>query len=479
MAVLKGWKGNDVIYAGTGSGVLVPGSDVILGAGNRREFPEKVCKGLREIVISVACAILICDKKHSGPTYESLQDVFNKKSFRPAFNLSSPTITNISFTLYAVLGVYWHHEFLQWDPEACGGVSKISLPVEELWTPDIIVYEFIDEDKSQRCPYVYVNHTGQIRYDRMLRVVSSCNLEIFNFPFDVQNCTLTFGSYMHTIRDVRVSTAIPFEQISANSKKYLETSGEWELVVIQGESDILKFGIDEWDIITFWVVIKRRPILYVVNLLIPSAFLMVIDILSFLLPPHSVDRASFKMTLILGYTVFLLIMNDLLPSTANGTPLIAFMVMSLLETVIITNILHHNAMKYEPVPDWVRVVFLNHIARLICYKHSPKPSETPSTTGDFSNNELKPYTDPGEKIKNIEVPFIQLPSLANTEVQQISRDLASVRSHLDELQIQQSREEEWIHVGYILDFLLFRVYLFFILAYALVIICTWCIWFNM
>lgn len=28
------------------------------------------------------------------------------------------------------------------------------------------------------------------------------------------------------------------------------------------------------------------------------------------------------MTLILGYTVFLLIMNDLLPSTANGTPLI-------------------------------------------------------------------------------------------------------------------------------------------------------------
>ena len=70
------------------------------------------------------------------------------------------------------------------------------------------------------------------------------------------------------------------------------------------------------------VVIKRRPNLYVVNLLIPSSFLMLIDILSFYLPPHSVDRASFKMTLILGYTVFLLIMNDLLPSTANGTPII-------------------------------------------------------------------------------------------------------------------------------------------------------------
>lgn len=56
----------------------------------------------------------------------------------------------------------------------------------------------VDDDVSQACPYVYINHTGHIRWDRMLRLVSACNLEIFSFPFDVQNCTFTFGSYMHT-----------------------------------------------------------------------------------------------------------------------------------------------------------------------------------------------------------------------------------------------------------------------------------------
>ncbi|MGH0174009.1 UNVERIFIED_CONTAM: hypothetical protein FKN15_071539, partial [Acipenser sinensis] len=367
---------------------------------------------------------------------------------------------------------YWYHEFLQWDPEKCGGITKISLPVEELWMPDIIVYEFIDEDKSQRCPYIYVNHTGQIRYDRMLRVLSSCNLEIFNFPFDVQKCSLTFGSYMHTIRDVRVSLALPIEQISENSKKYLETSGEWELVKIQGETDILKFGIDEWDIITFWVTIKRRPVLYVVNLIIPSSFLMLVDIMSFYLPPHSVDRASFKMTLILGYTVFLLIMNDLLPSTANGTPLIgiyfsvclALMVISLLETVIITYVLHHSAMKYRPVPRLVRVLVLEYLARLICYTRPPSQPETPS------NNIT---TDPQEKMKNVEV------SQASPELQQICRDLGMVRAHIDSLRLQQDLEEEWIHVGYVLDYLLFRVYLVLITLYALVITCMWCIWYNL
>lgn len=36
---------------------------------------------------------------------------------------------------------YWHHEFLVWEPEECDGVTKISLPVKQLWSPDIIVYE--------------------------------------------------------------------------------------------------------------------------------------------------------------------------------------------------------------------------------------------------------------------------------------------------------------------------------------------------
>nr|XP_029134178.1 uncharacterized protein LOC109987982 [Labrus bergylta] len=451
---------------------------------------EKLCK-------------LSCKEGHSGPTYESMQDVFDLKPFRPAVNLSNPTIANISFTLYAVLGVnektqilttflwlrlYWHNEFLVWEPDECDGVTRISLPVMHLWSPDIIVYEFVDDDVSQACPYVYVNHTGHIRWDRMLRLVSACNLKIFSFPFDVQNCTFTFGSYMHTIRDVRVSPALTFIEMSSNSKRYLEASGEWELVDILGETSILQFGIDEWDIITFWVVIKRRPVLYVVNLLIPSSFLMLIDILSFYLPPHSVDRASFKMTLILGYTVFLLIMNDLLPSTANGTPIIgiyfsvclALMVISLLETVIITNVLHHNSMKYREVPNWVRVVVLKHIANLICYRW-PEDVQHPSTLQkdkpDISSDSTSgPWIiQPANQIPAQHPPSNE-GTAAPPELQQICQYLGDLRDHLTSLKKESELQEQWCHVGYVLDFLLFRIYLLLISCYALVIIFMWCIW---
>lgn len=71
------------------------------------------------------------------------------------------------------------------------------------------------------------------------------------------------------------------------------------------------------------LILRRRPFLYVVNLILPSVFLISLDVFSFYLPPQAVDRSAFKMTLILGYTVFLLIMNDLLPETGNDVPILS------------------------------------------------------------------------------------------------------------------------------------------------------------
>uniref|UniRef100_A0A3P9MG92 Neurotransmitter-gated ion-channel transmembrane domain-containing protein n=1 Tax=Oryzias latipes TaxID=8090 RepID=A0A3P9MG92_ORYLA len=210
---------------------------------------------------------------------------------------------------------------------------------------------------------------------------------------------------------------------------------------------------------------------------------MLIDILSFYLPPHSVDRASFKMTLILGYTVFLLIMNDLLPSTANGTPLIgiyfsvclALMVISLLETVIITNVLHHSSMKYQEIPKWVKVIILKHIANMICYRW-PKEAPLPPRKAP----EDKPESTNGrEHPGHVAGPQITHPCAASLpELQQICQYLQDLRSHLTSLKKESELQEQWCHVGYVLDFLLFRIYLLLISCYALVIITMWCIWIS-
>ena len=69
-------------------------------------------------------------------------------------------------------------------------------------------------------------------------------------------------------------------------------------------------------------MIRRRPLVYIVSLLIPSIFLMLVDLGSFYLPPTCRARSMFKTSVLVGYTVFRVNMSDEMPRSAVSTPLI-------------------------------------------------------------------------------------------------------------------------------------------------------------
>eukprot|EP00066_Takifugu_rubripes_P023985 XP_011613251.1 PREDICTED: 5-hydroxytryptamine receptor 3C-like [Takifugu rubripes] len=279
----------------------------------------------------------------TSPTPRSLvaaleKDLFPYRQVRPVKDFSSPLNITLDITVVGVLGVdpisqtltmliwqvlEWDIDGLSWDVQECG-TEKVSVLRERIWVPDVHIAEFMEENKSPRTPYVYLYNTGVVFDDRPIRVVSSCKLDIYTFPFDIQNCTLTFGSYVHFASEIRMSQGSTAEDVLQESREVFETNGEWDLADIQAVPFTLSLGEDDYSEIKYFLILRRKPLNYVVNLLIPSCFLVTIDIFSFMLPPHSVDRSSFKMTLILGYTVFLLIMNDLLPVTGNQTPLISY-----------------------------------------------------------------------------------------------------------------------------------------------------------
>ncbi|CAL8393529.1 unnamed protein product [Boreogadus saida] len=67
-------------------------------------------------------------------------------------------------------------------------------------------------------------------------------------------------------------------------------------------------------------------------------------------------------------------------------------------------------------------------------------------------------------------------AMEGQELRQICQDVGTLRAHLTALQKEGELQDVWCHVGYVLDFLLFRIYLLIISCYALVIIYMWCIW---
>ncbi|XP_041861413.1 uncharacterized protein LOC121652605 [Melanotaenia boesemani] len=401
-----------------------------------------------------------CSRPEQPSLLSALTPVFDLNAIRPV--LDPMTYTNISvyFTLYGILGVdekaqllmtyiwqsyYWLNEFISWDPIQCG-TDKISLPKEKFWLPDIVINEFMEENKAPSVPYVYLYSDGTVYDSQPVRVVSSCNLNIYTFPFDVQECTLTFNSYIYYALDIRILLGRPANETTELSKNVMTTMGEWELVDITAHK---RFNNDTTllytDKLVFTIRVRRRATMYVVNLLIPSCFLIMVDLFSFLLPPQTIDRSSFKMTLILGYSVFLLIMNDLLPVTGSTIPLInvffslclALMVASLLETILITNLLCRSA-NFSPVPRWIQVLVLKMLGFLVCMpKTTRKPThQEPGTssvkTKDKSDEGPLENKDPAGDDKALQ------------ELKSLSTVLSAIRDEVEQKQKGTQSSEDWI-----------------------------------
>ncbi|XP_076135328.1 5-hydroxytryptamine receptor 3E-like [Alosa pseudoharengus] len=435
----------------------------------------------------------------SEPNTQSLLDAFNANIFnstdaRPVNNLQTPTNISLYFTLYAILGVdekaqilktfiwqslTWRIEFLSWDPVECG-TTVITVPRTTLWRPDVVINEFVDENKAPATYYVRVNYTGYVTDELPVGVKSSCNLNTYTFPFDVQRCTYSFNSYMYNAASVRLSFGKPVEEVLKRSKELMETMGEWELLNITSSKGDLIFESSAWDELTYHITLRRRATLYVVNLIIPSCFLITLDLFSFILPPQSVDRSAFKMTLILGYTVFLLLMNKLLPVTGNAIPLLnvffsiclALMVASLLETIVITNMLH-NSRDLPPVPRWLRVLVLEVMARVVCLYRKKKDDGVFIFQNQASVVETKAGADAVDQS-----PAKDTASETVLELRELRRHVQAIHRHVSKGSQPDHKTEEWIHIGHVVDRFLFIFYAIFITVSFITIIVIWIHWDN-
>nr|XP_055164325.1 5-hydroxytryptamine receptor 3C-like [Nyctereutes procyonoides] len=358
-------------------------------------------------------------------------------------------------TSFLWLNLIWYNPFIRWNPEECGGIRKISIAAENLWLPDIFIEEFMDVDQTATGLMAYINSEGLIKYDKPMRVVSICNLDIFYFPFDEQNCTLTFSSFIYTVENMVLGMEKKVQEISDTSRNLIRSKGEWVLL-----------NIHQRMVKMTRVAIRRRPRLYVINLLVPSGFLVAIDALSFYLPAESENRAPFKMTLLLGYNVFLLMMNDLLPAT--GTPLISvyfalclsLMVVSLLETIFITYLLHLATTQPPPMPRWLHSLLLYWANPRTCCPTAPQKGN--KTLGPTPTH-LPGVKEPVELVGKVSGPREAELNVCPESTRAQQEDEAQ-RQHLVNL---------WVQFSHMMDTLLFRLYLLFMAISITTVIVLW------
>uniref|UniRef100_A0A8K9XWM4 5-hydroxytryptamine receptor 3A n=1 Tax=Oncorhynchus mykiss TaxID=8022 RepID=A0A8K9XWM4_ONCMY len=177
-----------------------------------------------------------------------------KKGVRPVRNWRNCTMVAIDLMVYSILSVGSRPPALsriivQYAEIVCSlclpyDVNQMSVPIANVWVPDILINEFVDVGKSQDIPYVYVTHYGLVRNYKPIQLVTACTLNIYNFPFDIQNCSLTFQSWLHTLNDFDLKLMRSAEELKVDKSVFMN-QGEWELLHVL--SKYKSFSLDNID----------------------------------------------------------------------------------------------------------------------------------------------------------------------------------------------------------------------------------------
>lgn len=213
-----------------------------------------------------------------------------------------------------------------------------------------------------------IHHNGITEWFAPTEIHSICKMKIASFPFDNQRCTLKFGSWSYTAASLNLVN----KRNSADLSKYIE-SGQWELKGVSLVRNLKNYSCcpDSYVDITYTIHVKRKIKYYVNNLIIPCVALAALAVFAHYLPLGSGERMGLQITILLGLTVFMMLLTENIPRTSEATPLLGKYAMAVLCEVLLSLVLTcfiqglYYSNSKEKLEGWFRRLILETLEPLL------------------------------------------------------------------------------------------------------------------
>ncbi|XP_022110366.1 neuronal acetylcholine receptor subunit alpha-10-like [Acanthaster planci] len=401
----------------------------------------------------------------------------------------------------------WRDVNLQWDPKNFYNITQITLPSTAIWKPDIVLYNNANDNLEGgiRQTRALVDSDGTVTWKTLAILMSACEMNPLFFPFDIQNCSLKFGSW--TFHGDQINLQL---NVTSADTSMFQVNGEWDLIGMPATREVSYYPCcpeHAYPIVTFYVLLERRSLFYMVNLVLPCVLIASIVLLGFFLPSDAGEKITLTITILLALTVFLLLVSETIPPTSEVIPLIGQFYASIIVlvgicaalTVIVLSIHHRGDSTH--VPRWVHTLFLVKLATLLRVRnqisqssmelelHGPSEADVSSVSprggvlnpifeGDDGIEEQHQQQDDGAERRR---------SLAEKEGSAMERQLSTggdssiIEQYITSISknvsyfVRQGREEdksqkiatEWQEVAMVLDRLFMVVFTFLIALVAL------------
>ncbi|XP_013877191.1 acetylcholine receptor subunit gamma isoform X1 [Austrofundulus limnaeus] len=279
----------------------------------------------------------------------------------------------------------WCDYRLRWDqpPRSAlyGNItSKLRVPSKKIWLPDIILENNVDGqfEIAYYCNAL-VSPNGCVYWLPPAIYRSACPITVYYFPFDWQNCSMVFRSQTYSANEIELvlqkNDNHTLEWVEIDPEAFTE-NGEWairhrpakKVINSQYTKDEL-----EYQQIVFFLIIQRKPIFYIINIIAPCVLFSSLGLLVYFLPAKAGgQKCTMSIVNLLGQTVFLCLIAKKVPETSKAVPLIEkylMFVMSVTTTVVMNCVVVLNVSLRTPsthvMSDNVRKIFLNVLPQLL------------------------------------------------------------------------------------------------------------------
>lgn len=235
-----------------------------------------------------------------------------------------------SITTAGYLQLSWNDVSLVWNSTLYNDVDALFIPQNDIWKPDISLRNSYGTFTGLGADYynVWFDSTGFVYWQPFQVFKSTCDVDIKYFPFDIQTCKLKFLAWSYTKKELNLvigKQGIEMQDYNSNSV--------WNLVWTNADTENEKDDA----VVVYTLVLKRKPLYYLINVLFPTVLLSTLDVFIFVLPVTSSERASFAITVFLSFAVFNTIVNSQLPVNSDTTSLLGIylVTMNTISTAIV------------------------------------------------------------------------------------------------------------------------------------------------
>ncbi|RUS81596.1 hypothetical protein EGW08_010648, partial [Elysia chlorotica] len=271
----------------------------------------------------------------------------------------------------------WRDEKFQWDPADFNGLKVLRMPCRHIWKPDIVLYNSVEDYTDGYMQSLAMVHSdGTVFWPPIVRFQSTCKIDITFFPFDDQLCKMKLGSWAYDGFQVDVYN----RTVPVDLSNYV-SNGEWQLMSVKAQRNVVYYPCcpEPFPDVIFTIHLRRRTLYYTYNVIaynviIPCVMLSCLTLLVFWMSPTSGEKVTLGLTVLLAFSVFMLLIAENMPATSNFVPLIGMYItsvmgitsLSVVLAVLVSNI-SQGGRNERTVPRGLHLMTV-YLARAMCMR---------------------------------------------------------------------------------------------------------------